>query len=235
MQVLGRRFDGKNFAIATLFSMLIVSLAYPSQFQANLNDRGQGGPDTVTFTLFKYHQLLPDPHLLANGAWKVIAWDENGITYQTATHNGMTNCYANYLQYQLFPGASSVKNSTATGYISLSTNSSTPVTADQKTNCWLQGEITANGLARHVGAITYNSSALSNLVVTFKVTYTFTATGTQANIYTAGLAYQGTAACSATYSTNKCYIAISALPNAPINMGSADTLQVSWSNVWTGS
>ena len=220
--------------LSTVYSISLTfthSLA-PSSYSVELKDKASGGPDLVEFVLFRNHQLLPDPTLIAGG-WVIQSWTTDGITYYATSQNGMTNCYANFLQYQLFPGASSAKNSTATGYIALSTNSTSPVTSDQKVSCYMQGEITANGLGRQVGAITYNSTALSNLVVTFKVTKTFTATGAQTNIYEAGLAYLGTAGCSVTYPNNKCYIAITQLPTVPINMGASDTLAITWTNEFT--
>ncbi len=222
--------------ISTVFSISLTftqSLA-PSSYSVELKEKAAGGPNLVEFVLFRNHQLLPDPHLIAGG-WVIQSWTTDGIAYYGTSHNGMTNCYANYLQYQLFPGASAAKNSTATGYIALSTNATSPVTADQKLYCYMQGEITANGLGRQVGAITYNSTALSNLIVVFQVTKTFTATGAQTNIYEAGLAYLGTAGCSVTYPNNKCYIAITQLPTVPINMGAADTLAITWTNTWTGT
>ncbi len=219
------------YPISLTFSQ---SIAPPRSYGVILKDKAVGGPNLVEFVLFRNHQLLPDPYLISQG-WVIQSWTTDGIAYYATSENGMTNCYANFLQYQLFPGASSAKNSTATGYIALSTNSTAPVTSDQKVSCYMQGEITANGLGRHNAAITYNSTALANLVVTFKISYTFTATGAQTNIYEAGLAYQGTAACSATYPNNKCYIAITQLPTVPINMGSGDTLQVDWTSVWTGT
>jgi hypothetical protein len=224
--------------------LLVVSMVYsisvtftqslaPNGYSVQLKDKAHGGPDIVEFWLFKSHQLLPDPQLLASGRWVIQSWTTDGITYYGTSHNGKTNCYANALQYGMLPGAAGAKNATATGYIALSTNTTAPTTADQKTNCWMQGEITANGLLRQAGAVTYNSTALSAQVVNFKVAKTFTATGAQTNIYEAGLALVGVATCSATYPTNKCYIAITQLPTVPINMGIGDTLAVSWVSTFT--
>ena len=232
-----KRLLGVVMALLVVSTVYSISLTFsqslaPNGYSVELKDKASGGPDLVEFVLFRNHQLLPDPTLIAGG-WVIQSWTTDGISYYATSHNGMTNCYANFLQYQLFPGASSAKNSTATGYIALSTNTTAPTTSDQKVSCYMQGEITANGLGRQVGAITYNSTALSALVVTFKVTKTFTATGAQTDIYEAGLAYLGTAACSATYPDNKCYIAITQLPTVPINMGSGDTLAVTWSNQFT--
>lgn len=222
--------------ISTVYSIQLTftqSLA-PSSYNVIVKDKAHGGPDLVEFWLFRNHQLLPDEQLLAGG-WVIQSWTTEGITYYGTSHNGMTNCMANYEQYQLFPGASSAKNSTATGYIALSTNATAPATTDQKTNCYMQGEITANGLGRAAGTLTYNSTALSALVSYVKVYKLFTATGAQTNIYEAGLTYVGTASCSATYPNNKCYLAITQLPTVPINMGISDTLAVSWVVQYTGT
>lgn len=215
-----------------IITVLLIALVFSSSSTAILLlDKGNGGPDTVTFTLFRAHATSPDMHLLWNNGWQIVAWNSSGITYQSIVHNGMTNCYVNFLQYQV---ASTAKNSSGLGYIGLSTNSTSPVTADQKTKCTMQGEITANGLGRAAGTTTLNSTALSNLVVNFKVVHVFTATGTVSNIYLAGLTYVGVAACSATY-PNGCFIALAQLPNVPINMGSTDQLTVTWVNQWTGT
>jgi len=232
-----KRLLGVVMALLVVSTVYSISLTFtqslaPSSYTVELKDKATGGPNLVEFVLFRNHQLLPDPTLIAGG-WVIQSWTTDGISYYATSHNGMTNCYANYLQYGVFPGAAGSKNATATGYIALSTNTTAPVTADQKLYCYMQGEITANGLGRQVGAITYNSTALSALVVTFKVTKTFTATGAQTDIYEAGLAYLGTAACSATYPNNKCYIAITQLPTVPINMGISDTLAITWTNQFT--
>ena len=225
--------------------LLVVSMVYsvsvtftqslaPSSHSVELKDKASGGPDLVEFWLFRNHQLLPDPYLISHG-WVIQSWTTDGITYYGTSENGMTNCMANYAQYQMFPGASSAKNSTATGYIALSTNTTTPISADQKTYCYMQGEITANGLGRAAGAVTYNNTALSALVSHVKIYKLFTATGAQTNIYLAGLTYVGTASCSATYPNNKCYLALTQLPTVPINMGAADTLAVSCDVGYTGT
>lgn len=218
--------------VMTAFSVASAASYVPVATVANLMDQSKpAGPDLVQFYLLRAHQQFPDFQMLSDG-WKFYAWNSSGIYYYGETHNGMTNCYMNFLQYQV---ASTAKNSTGLGYIALSTNATAPTTTDQKTNCWMQGEIAANGLNRKAGSVTLNSTALSALVVTFKVTTVFTATGTQTNIYEAGLAYQGIAACSATYPTNKCFIAITALPVTPINMGAADVLTIVWASQWTGT
>ncbi len=218
--------------IAALILALMVSASFNVVLTANLNDHGRGGPDTVTWVLFRYHQVMPEAQLLAGHRWHVTAWDSSGITYTATSHNGMTNCMMNFLQYGL---ASTEKNSTGLGYIALSTNATAPVTSDQKTNCWMQGEVTTNGLERAAGAVTLNSTALSNLVVVFKLTHTFIATGTVSNVYEAGMTYWGTGACSDTYPNNKCYVAITQLPNAPINFGANDQLAATWTETWTGT
>ena len=234
-----KRMLGLVLVLLTVSTAYSISLTFtwsraPNDYTVVVNDKAHGGPNLVEFVLFRNHQLLPDPYLISHG-WTIQSWSTDGISYYATSHNGMTNCMANYEQYQLFPGASSAKNSTATGYIALSTNSTSPVTSDQKTNCYMQGEITANGLGRAAGSVTYNSTALSNLVSYVKISKTFTATGAQTDIYEAGLAYLGTAACSATYPNNKCYIAITQLPTVPINMGATDTLAVSWQVSYTGT
>lgn len=239
-----------TFVGGVMANPYLISATVPNN-AIQLKDRGIRETDTVGFVLFRPNERVPEWNLIWNGAWKIIKWDASGITYQSIlVHNTMTSCMMNILQYGMTgatqshnqynsTGASSTKAGGGISYIAFSTNS-TAIGANDEKYCYMTVEVTVSGMTRQAAALTTNSTVPTGFVVAWQYSLQFTAGATASNLYRAGLAWDGTATCPATTGTtisagNGCFVAVTAIPNAPINMNSGDKLTPTWTIQWTGS
>jgi hypothetical protein len=183
----------------------------------------------VFFLDHSFRYELPFNELTAGG-WKVVSVTENGVLYKLQIHNVMTNCFANFAQKQLAGTSGLFTN--GGNYIGLTANS----TSNGQNDCNLQGEITTNGLARAQGTVTFNSTAISAGDVSWKISKTWSVTGTQ-TVSKAGLFIDSTVAtCSvgkvAPLSSSGCALAVT-LVSPAVSAISGDSLQIDWTVSWS--
>lgn len=131
--------------------------------------------------------------------------DPKSIYADEVGHNLKTNAGVDFISQQISGSAS-----TADGqWIALSTSSTAPSVSDTA----LASEITTNGLGRAQGTFAHTSGT-----ATYTVSYTFTATGIQSNIWKTGVL---TASGGGT-------LVYEILLGSAITMNTSDQLQVVW-------
>jgi hypothetical protein len=168
--------------------------------------------DVVTL---KEHRLANNTNFiyslqaLATG-WNVSCWVNctDGVTYQSVTHNLVTNNGITYVQQQILGQASTTPKAL---YIAVTTDSASPAYTD--TAC--TSEINTNGLSRALGTLTIGAPAAgastNTIINTFTASGSFTAVQ-KGCLWTATSG--GTLFADTTFSST--------------NMASGDTLAITW-------